>query len=133
MISPIVPAAGQTAFASSVSMCIASAKLGFTRTTTSPKTSERPSDSILTETTCLSVRPYFSASAGVAWICLFAAITPQSISTSPLGPTSLQEPVPAMSPLSRMGATTPMLLASVSESSTWVAGRMGPRIETAGN
>ena len=51
-------------------------------------------------------------------MCLFATITPSLSSTSPLGPTSLQAPLPAVSPLSLIGAATPIERASEAESST---------------
>ena len=108
MISPIMPGVAKAAFDSSVSMCIARAYLGLTLTTTSPKTSERPSELILTETISLSLRPNFSASSGVAWMWRFATITPSLSSTSPAGPTSLHAPLPAISPDSRQGAFTPI-------------------------
>lgn len=53
-ISPMRPGVAPAALDSSVSMCIASAYFGLTLTTTSPKTSERPFESILTLTICLS-------------------------------------------------------------------------------
>lgn len=53
-ISPMRPGVAPAALDSSVSMCIASAYFGLTLTTTSPKTSERPLESILTLTICLS-------------------------------------------------------------------------------
>ena len=66
IISPIRPGVANAAFDSSVSMCIARAYLGLTLTTTSPKMSERPFESIFTETISLSLIPNFSASSGVA-------------------------------------------------------------------
>ena len=112
----------QVAFASSVSMCIAGANFSLTRTTTSPRIAVR-SELILTETICLSDTPYSLASSGVMWMWRLAAITP-SVRTYSLpfsGLTSLQPGVPATSPLSRIGALRPMVRASVSESSTWLA------------
>ena len=67
-ISPIVPGATLPAFDSSVSICIASAKLGLTRTTTSPKIKERPFELTLTDTTSLSSTFNSFASSGVQWI-----------------------------------------------------------------
>ena len=53
------PGVAPAALDSSVSMCIARAYFGLTLTTTSPKTSERPFESILTLTICLSEDVFF--------------------------------------------------------------------------
>lgn len=63
-------------------------------------------------------------------MCLLATITPSFISISPQGPTILHPGVPAISPDSLITIGIPSERASVAESSTCVAGRTGPRIET---
>ena len=69
---------------SSVSMCIAAAYFGLTRTTTSPKITLRsPSLPTLTETICLSSTPAAAASSTLKWMWRFAAMTPFSMTTSP--------------------------------------------------
>ena len=59
-----------------------------------------------------------------------AAINPSLSSISPHGPTNLIPEVPLMSPDSLISATTPRVLASVKETSTWQALLSGPRIDT---
>ena len=85
---------------------------------------------MLTATMSLSLTPNFSASSGVAWICLFATITPSTNSISPAGPTNLQAALPATSPDSLIGAATPNVRASDKETSTCVAFLAGPKILT---
>ena len=132
-MTPITPGSIPAALASSVSICIASAYESLTRTTTSPKINERSGVLICTFTISLSLTPNSFASFTVAWMCLFATITPSVNSNSPLGPTNLQPGVPFKSPDSLTTIGKPILLASVAESSTWEAFLNGPKIDTPAN
>jgi len=118
------------AWDSSVSMCIVVAPPTLTRTTTSSKISLRPSPPQATLMISPFLMPMAAASSSVTCRWRFATMTPSDSSTSPAGPISLQAPEPFTSPLSRMGASMPRVRASVAETSTWSALRVGPRMDT---